>query len=374
MSTEPFLEPRLVGTRFEGHAIPLEVLKDLAVLQDMIVEVAKWKFLQVNPDRKRSPRGFAKGIELKLTGVEEGSARAIISLVAATQMLFPDTPPYFVQARDAVVCAIAAAEQHQDVTRYLPDNALGYFDKIGRSLRADEAMEFSLPSIGTPARLTRETRRTLVLASEQVREYTEEITVRGSIPEADQDDMTFELQMLDGKKITAPIPTQHMATILEGFNGYKSEIRVLIEGIGKFSRQGKLSGFESLEHVSILEALDVPARLDEFRLLKNGWLEGQGEAPDQAGLDWLSSAFERHYPDDVPLPFTYPTPKGNIQFEWSVGANESSVTIDLQSHAAEWHCFNTSTETESSRTLNLDQAPDWGQLINDIRQLMGETA
>jgi hypothetical protein len=41
MSTEPFLTPRLVGDRFEGHAIPLEVLKDFAVLEEMIVEVAK---------------------------------------------------------------------------------------------------------------------------------------------------------------------------------------------------------------------------------------------------------------------------------------------------------------------------------------------
>ena len=77
MSTEPFLEPRLVGALFEGHAIPLEVLKDLAVLQDMIVEVAKWKFLQVNPDRKRSPRGFADGILAKV-----GRARARLDKMA----------------------------------------------------------------------------------------------------------------------------------------------------------------------------------------------------------------------------------------------------------------------------------------------------
>ncbi len=374
MSVEPFLEPRLVGARFEGHAVPLEVLKDLAVLQDMIVEVAKWKFLQENPDRKRSPRGFADGIELKLTGVEAGSARLLISLVVATGTLFPEIPPYFEKAREAVVGAIAAAEQRQDVTQHLPDNALGYFDRIGRSLRADEAMEFSSPSSDTPARLTRETRRTLVLASEQVREYTEEITLRGGIPEADQDDMTFELQMLDGKKISAPIPAQHMATILEGFNGYTSGIRVLIEGIVKFSRQGRLRAFESVERISILEALDVPARLDEFRLLKDGWLEGGGKAPDSDGLNWLSSTFVHHYPDNVPLPFTYPTPEGGIQFEWSLGANEASLEINLQSHSAEWNCLNADTNAEAAKMLNLNEAQYWAILVNDVRQLTGETA
>lgn len=42
----PFLCPRMVGPRFDGHAIPLELLKDLAVLEEMIIEIAKWCYLQ----------------------------------------------------------------------------------------------------------------------------------------------------------------------------------------------------------------------------------------------------------------------------------------------------------------------------------------
>ena len=373
MSTEPFLVPRLVGERFEGHAIPLEVLRDLAVLQDMIVEVAKWKFLQDNPGRTRAPRGFTEGIELKLTGVTEGSARPIIYLVAAG-LLFASPPPYFEQARDAFVCAIAAAEQCQDVTQHLPENTLGYFDKIGRSLRDDEAMEFVSPSSANPARLTKSTRHTLLRASKQMREYTEEVTLRAGIPEVDQDDMTFELQTLDGKKIPASIPTQHMETILEGFNGYKDGVRVLIEGIGKFSLQGKLKGFEGIDHINILEDLDVPARLDEFRLLKNGWLEGGGIAPNPAGLDWLSNTFDRHFSGDAPLPYTYPTEEGGIQFEWTLQANELSLEIDLQTHSAQWHCLNMDTDKETSHTLNLDESQDWKRLLSDIQQLNGGAA
>ncbi len=40
-----FLKPRLVGARFDGHRVPLEILRDLAVLEQMIVEVAKWQYL-----------------------------------------------------------------------------------------------------------------------------------------------------------------------------------------------------------------------------------------------------------------------------------------------------------------------------------------
>ena len=72
MSIPDFLRPRLVGKRFEGHSIPLELLGDLAVLEAMVIEVAKWRYLQDNPNRKRSPRKFTEGISLTLTSVEQG--------------------------------------------------------------------------------------------------------------------------------------------------------------------------------------------------------------------------------------------------------------------------------------------------------------
>ena len=53
---------------------------------------------------------------------------------------------------------------------------------------------------------------------------------------------------------------------------------------------------ETAEHV------DISAQLDELRLMKNGWLEGEGLAPSHEGLDWLSRVFDDHYPENLPLP------------------------------------------------------------------------
>ena len=36
-----FLTPRMVGRRFDEHAIPLELLKDLAVLGEILIKIAK---------------------------------------------------------------------------------------------------------------------------------------------------------------------------------------------------------------------------------------------------------------------------------------------------------------------------------------------
>ena len=65
MTATPFLKPRITGPRFAGGAIPLEVLAHFAVLSEMILEVAKWKYRQQNTERKRVPRGFSDGISLE---------------------------------------------------------------------------------------------------------------------------------------------------------------------------------------------------------------------------------------------------------------------------------------------------------------------
>lgn len=52
---------------------------------------------------------------------------------------------------------------------------------------------------------------------------------------------------------------------------------------------------------------DVASRMDEFRSLKDGWFEGRGLAPSHAGLDWFTSTFENNYPNELPLPFAFPT-------------------------------------------------------------------
>ncbi len=84
---QEFLKPRLDGARFDEHSIPLELLKDFAALEEMLIEVAKWKFRQAHPDSKRIQRNFSKGLELHLAGVEDGSAIPTIVLMFAG--LFP---------------------------------------------------------------------------------------------------------------------------------------------------------------------------------------------------------------------------------------------------------------------------------------------
>jgi len=372
----PFLSPRMEGERFDEHAIPLELLKDLAVLEEMIIEVAKWCYRQDHEERKRIPRGFTDGIALKLTGVEAGSAIARIDLFAKSDGFFPPgSQVYFERGREHILEAINAADRDGRITEHLPEPLLGYFDRIGRSLREGEAIVFDPWNAARPARLTRSSRRKLLLASSQTRELTEEITLRGTIPEADQDRMTFDLQVTNGPRVTSPLALQHLPTVLEAFNGFQQGTRVQVHGIGRFNRNERLQSLAEVEHIGILDPHDVAARLDDLRGIKNGWLDGRGFAPSPQGLDWLAQCFASYYPDDLRPPYLYPTAEGCVQAEWSFGTYEISLEIDLDRRAGEWHSLDSGTDVDDWMELNLAQPESWtivAEAIARMQEFAGE--
>ena len=196
-----------------------------------------------------------------------------------------------------------------------------------------------------------------------------EVTLRGAVFRVNQARMTFGLQLVYGPEVAGPIPEQHYDTIIEAFNGYRAGVKALVRGTGSYDRQSRLSRLESVEQISILDPLDVPAQLDDFRGMRAGWLDGEGLAPSQAGLDWLADRFDRCYPNDVPLPYLYPTPEGGVQAEWSLGTREVSLNVNLSTHRAEWAWVDVLTDAEAERTLNLDDVADWNWFAAELRRM-----
>ena len=121
------------------------------------------------------------------------------------------------------------------------------------------------------------------------------------------------------------------------------------------------------ESVILLDSRDVPTRLEQFRDLEGGWLEGAGLAPSCDRLDWLAFAFTWCYPADNPLLLTAPTPEGGIWMEWSQQSNVFILEIDLHTHLGEWLWFDHYSEAEQELGLNLDQAADWEWFAAEIR-------
>lgn len=337
---KPFVAPRLVGSRFEDHTIPLELLKDLAALEEFVVAVAKWKFVEQH-GRVRTPKGFTDHLSINLSAVTEGSAipNIVIEYNDPTAGLFAAAnEDYFFQAIQSIGNAIDAAERNESITDHLPTALLGYFDRFGRGLRDGEILEFR-PGTDRPARLSKLTRRRLVLAS-QNQVLTDEITVRGLVPEIDQAKMSFELQLPDGKKITAKMDAIHLDTILEATQGFRNGLKISVSGVGRFDRYEKLHSLDLIEDAAIIESNDPLARLDELRLLRIGWLDGRGVVPKTEEFEWIESFFREQYPATLPTPLIYPTAEGGFQLEWRTGNQDISLEITPSTKMAELHGLN----------------------------------
>ncbi|WP_028986468.1 hypothetical protein [Thermicanus aegyptius] len=375
MRNKTQLRLHLTGGRFETQGIPLAFFNDLSVLGEMIIEVAKYEFLKDHPNRQRIPKGFTDEVMVNLSNLEKGSVISAISIEARDNLLVPPLAmDYYKKAIDSIVDAIYAANEDERITNYLPPELLIYFDRFGRTLREDEAIEFPMQKEQNKvAKLTMEIRKKLILNS-RAKEITDEIQLRGTVPEVDQEANTFHIQLLDGSKIKAPIEDQYFDTIKSAFNSYREPTpdRILIQGIGRFNRQGKLLGIDSVEHVILLDSLDVPTRLEELSLLKDGWFDGEGKALDKNGIKWFTDLFTRFYPDELPLPYVFPTIEGDIRLEWSIGPYEASLELNLNSHEGYWHVLNIENDQVEERELFLDKEKDWKFISERIESMSKE--
>lgn len=360
---QEFLKPKLIGERFQGHSVPLELLKDFSALEEMLIEVAKWKFLQEHPGRERIQRNFTKGLELQLEGVEDGSA--ILAIVLSFSALFPpENAKYFEQARTEIVNAIALSVD--DRPQVLPSNYLSYFDRFGRGLRSGESIEF--PRENGNVSLNPDIRKKLI-RSAQVEFWTDETALRARVYEADQAHDSFEFELSDGTRAKAPLDDKYRDAVLDAMKGYHDGDFVLIQGVVQRDRADRLKGFESIEHVTPLDRLDVTLRLEQMASLKDGWLDGKGIAPDRDKLTWLSDLFDAHFDGNLPLPYLYPTAEGGVQAEWTLNGNEVSLEIDLENKQAQYQALNLKDDTCSELTFSLADQDGWNQLNEALKQL-----
>lgn len=103
MTDQPFLQIRLKGGRFKDAELPFFMPRDLAPLQDMIVDIAKLRFKE-REDRQRSSFDFGRTY-LKLVGLQSGSTVVVLD-IGTTKTILDGAPvpkqEYFEAARDDV--------------------------------------------------------------------------------------------------------------------------------------------------------------------------------------------------------------------------------------------------------------------------------
>lgn len=362
-----FLAPRLTGSRFEDHTLPVDILEDFSALQELIIELAKKRYLTENPTRKRVPKGFSDGIDLKLTHIEPGSSipQFIITSTIGASSFFPnsDTIKYIEQARDEVINTIENANNGKLIN--LEPRYLSYFNKIGKNLLEDEAIDFTNNGNSIKsAVLSQQSRKKILLSRNEKLEYSQTITANVLIPSIDKKNNSIVFE-IEGKSIPCSLENDFKETVFAAFNEYEKNTLVALKATGIFNANDNLISIEDIESMDVLDPFDVSVRLSELASLKDNWYEGYGKALNKDALNNFDNSFKSLYDTKLPLPAIFPTIDGNIQLEWTAENNEITLEVDLANLQSSFFFFNTKNDAEYDQNINLAEEKDW-LILNEL--------
>lgn len=359
--------PRYEGDRFSEHRLPLDMIEDLSVFQEMTIEMAKVIYKEKNQDRERIPKDFTKGISFELENIAEGSTIPKVVLITALSGLFPqENVTYFEEAKDRIIEVVQSAADDTNINSHAPDFILKYFSRFGKKLGEDEFIEFN-PYGEKKAKFTKESRKKIIKASSKANEYNEEVKLRGLISEMDFPKMSFTIDLVNGQRLTSSYNSDNQAVLKNALFSFTEHVqkKIIIESTVRFNKTDNIIKIESLESISELEDLDIPYRLEEISYLKSGWFDSDSESFNMTQLRWLSSEFDDKFDPKLPLPNTFPTPETDIQFEWSSENIEADLVVDLKNKSGRLSILDINSDKEDKYDLNLDSIEDW-KILNSV--------
>ena len=362
-----FVQPRFDGDRFAEHTLPLEVARDLAAYETLVVELAKHLYLKDHPERQRVPKGFAADFHLHLERVDAGCAEA--------GALAGDRGSLGVGGGNGRVFR-TGSRAYRAVHRFFRRAVAGGFPAgVARSISirsagpliVGERMELPAEN-GQTAVLTPERRKALVLAADTV--YERPIELAGTIIEAHWEKASFQLRPKVGQPIVVPMPDSFHAQA--SAYGGRSRHQVVVKGVGAYDSWENLVKVVSADSLEVQPDYQLANRFDELRGLEDGWYEGSGKAPDRRNLDRVAARMIGHYPEKLSLPAIVPTPEGNLLLEWSA-PGDPSLDIDLASLQGEFHVFQSPSGDLETR-FDLSMAEEWPKLFALLAQFAARVA
>jgi hypothetical protein len=307
MTQEPFIQPRFVGPRFEGHTLPLSAAKDLAAYEELVLELAKHL---VRQKHGRVKKGFAQGFSLHIERIDDGSAKpALVAMMMGA--LLSELPREIVEAKD-LINSVVATEAGQAFPAAFPKDCYSYFNRIGRSLEEGESIEWLPDSSSNKTVLTPVKRKRLVLAHRET--YEAEVYVAGEVESLDTKRRTGTLSSLENQTVTFAFDDPFFSDLKEALGNRR--LNVSLKGIGVFDVNDRLTAITAIEQLELLPHLELVGGIEALLALHDGWLEGGGKAPDHERMSWLMNEMVRAFPADLEYPAVVPTEDGNVVFEW----------------------------------------------------------
>jgi hypothetical protein len=358
MTQEPFIQPRFVGPRFEGHTLPLSAAKDLAAYEELVLELAKHLVRQKHGRVKKS---FAQGFSLHIERIDDGSAKpALLAMMLGA--LLPGLPPEIVEAKD-LINSVIATEAGQAFPTAFPKDCYSYFNRIGRSLEEGESIEWLPDSPTNKTVLTPVKRKRLVLAHRET--YEAEVNVGGLVESLDAKRRTGTLSSLENQTVTFAFDDPFFSDLKEALGNRR--LNVSLKGIGVFDVNDRLTAIIAIEQLDLLPHLKLVGGIEALLELQDGWLEGGGKAPAPASLTGLMNEVVRTFPADLEYPAVVPTEDGNVVFEWIRPHARIELEVNFADERLELYASNLKTNQFVEATYLQD---GWAEAFAKVSTLL----
>lgn len=361
MIKEAFIQPRFVGPRFEQHTLPLSAAKDLTAYEELVLELAKHLFREKQTDRVRLPKGFASDFSLHIAKIDEGSAKpALVAMVLGAQ-LFASLPAEIVEAKE-LINAVMATEEGQAFPANFPKEFYSYFNRIGRSLKEGEKIEWT-PDLPNKTVLTPANRIRLARAHRET--YEAEADVVGLVEELDAKKKTGILRTPNKEAIAFVFGDPFFADLKNALGN--PAMHAKLNGIGVFDVNDRLGSIIEIDQLECLPHLGLVSKIDALSSLSNGWLEGNGIAPSSANISWLTDEVAKYFPEALEYPSVVPTDDGNVVFEWIRPQARIGLEVNFDARKLELYATNLTTNqfTEESFATS-----DWNAAFSKVERLL----
>ncbi len=361
MFKEAFIQPRFVGPRFEKHTLPLSAAKDLAAYEELVLELAKHLYREKQTDRVRLPKGYASDFSLHIEKIDEGSARpALVAMMLGAQ-LFTSLPAEITEAKDLINAVMATPDGHAFPAKF-PKDFYSYFNRIGRSLKDGETIEWT-PDLANKTVLTPANRIRLARAHRET--YEAEVDVVGIVKELDTEKKTGILRTLSKEPIAFVFSDPFFSDLKDALGNRIVQVR--LQGVGVFDVNNKLGSIIEIDQLECLPHLVLVSKIEELGALVDGWLGGNGVALDSENLTWLTDEVAKHFPETLEYPSVVPTEDGHVVFEWIRPQARIELEVNFDEQRLELYATNLTTNQFTEESFD---TAGWSAAFTRVERLL----
>ncbi len=249
------VKQKFSGPRFEDHGLDVDVLPELIAYKKLLIETAKEIWWRKHPGRERIQRNFEASLRLKFYRLADGSVAVPLEREIEVEeglLHFEPVPDELDEAARVLEEAIDAVSADAPLPSDFPKNVIPLFEQLGKTLQADDSIEFEPPR-GARARkkvvYTQQTRTRMI--ERGTGEYSDVVTVAGEIRAADLDGGNFSLRREDGSKVFGKFSPEHEAQITEALKEHQS-CSLQVEGAATFFPDGQIKRIEKVDKLQII--------------------------------------------------------------------------------------------------------------------------